>query len=582
MLPRKRDGRVGNDAMDKITKTLLDDFSDAEAFEGMSESDAFARFANFSVVSREYSDTFTVEDVTSDGENDTGLDGVAIIVNGSLVTEKEDIKELVDTNGYLDATFVFVQSKTSANFNGAEMSSFAFGVQDFFADKPKLPRNEAIKRMAEVQSTIYSTVAAMTRRRPDLRLYYVTTGKWQDDMALRGRVETATSDLKETGLFNEVRFNPVDAEQLQNFYRATKSKASAEFKFAKRLTLPEMGNVKEAYLGILPAKEFIQLIQDASGNIRKSLFYDNVRDFQDYNEVNKDIRATLQSADKERFVLLNNGVTILAKTMRTVGDNFHVEDFQVVNGCQTSHVLFDNRASITDAIFVPLKVIVTADEGVTSAIITATNRQTAVKEDQLYALSGFQKQLETYYNTFKDSQQLFYERRSRQYASVPEIKIKKVRIVPIQLQMRAFAAMFLDDAHRGHYPASLRQFVGSKIFHKNHRLEPYYTSAFAHYKLESLFRNGSLDSRYKPARYHLLMVARHQVGEGHMPALQANVMQKYCEGLLTHLWDDAAALAMFQDAIQLIDAVVDTRALNRDLAKTQPFTEEILVRLRAA
>jgi hypothetical protein len=194
--------------MDKITKTLLDDFSDAEGFAGLPDSDAFVRFANFSVVSREYSDTFTVEDVTTDGADDTGLDGVAIIVNGSLVTEKEDIQELVETNGYLDASFIFVQSKTSANFNGAEMSSFVFGVQDFFADKAKLPRNEDIKRMAEVQATIYGRVAAMTRRRPDIRLYYVTTGKWHDDKALRGRIETATTDLKETGLFNEVTFYP--------------------------------------------------------------------------------------------------------------------------------------------------------------------------------------------------------------------------------------------------------------------------------------------------------------------------------------------------------------------------------------
>jgi len=71
-----------------------------------------------------------------------------------LVTEPEGRPRTRGDNGYLDGTFVFVQSKTSSNFNGAEMSSFAFGVQDFFAEKPKLPRNENIKRMAEVQSAV--------------------------------------------------------------------------------------------------------------------------------------------------------------------------------------------------------------------------------------------------------------------------------------------------------------------------------------------------------------------------------------------------------------------------------------------
>jgi hypothetical protein len=164
--------------MDRITKNLLDDSVGAEGLEGNTDSAAFVRFANFSVLSREYSETFSVEDITTDGGDDTGLDGVAIIVNGSLVTEPEDVQELIDTNGYLDATFIFVQSKTSGNFNGAEMSSFAFGVADFFSDSPKMPRNDGIKQLAKVQAAIYDRVAAMSRRRPEIRAYYVTTGKW--------------------------------------------------------------------------------------------------------------------------------------------------------------------------------------------------------------------------------------------------------------------------------------------------------------------------------------------------------------------------------------------------------------------
>ncbi len=49
--------------------------------------------------------------------------------------------------------------------------------------------------------------------------------------------------------------------------------------------------------------------------------------------------------------------------------------------------------------------------------------------------------------------------------------------------------MFLDDPHRAarYYYSDLRIQVGSKIFNDSHKLEPYYVSAYAYYKLEFLF-----------------------------------------------------------------------------------------------
>lgn len=67
-----------------------------------------------------------------------------------------------------------------------------------------------------------------------------------------------------------------------------------------------------------------------------------MRDWQDYNPVNSEMKQTLASDTlRARFALMNNGVTIIAKTLRTTGNRFYIEDYQIVNGCQTSHVLFD-------------------------------------------------------------------------------------------------------------------------------------------------------------------------------------------------------------------------------------------------
>jgi len=47
--------------MDRITKTLLEDFVEEQRLDSLTESESFERFCNFCVVSKEYPDTFDVE-----------------------------------------------------------------------------------------------------------------------------------------------------------------------------------------------------------------------------------------------------------------------------------------------------------------------------------------------------------------------------------------------------------------------------------------------------------------------------------------------------------------------------------------
>jgi hypothetical protein len=54
--------------------------------------------------------------------------------------------------------------------------------------------------------------------------------------------------------------------------------------------------------------------------------------------------------------------------------------------------------------------------------------------------------------------------------------------------------MFLDEPHRaGRYFSTLLKEIGERIFAEDHRLEMYYVSAYAQYKLEYFFRSRALD-----------------------------------------------------------------------------------------
>ncbi len=190
----------------------------------------------------------------------------------------------------------------------------------------------------------------------------------------------------------------------------------------------------------MPAPEYLKMITDDSGQIRRSLFDDNVRDFQGQNIVNRNIADTLRSSHSERFAVLNNGVTIVARELRITGDKLFMKDYQVVNGGQTSHVLFNESDELTEAIHVPVKVISTDDEDLTTAVIQATNNQTAIKSEELNARADFERKLERFFETHGGSRSLFYERRSRQYTG--DQTIEKTRVITRQQLVRAFASMF--------------------------------------------------------------------------------------------------------------------------------------------
>ena len=178
------------------------------------------------------------------------------------------------------------------------------------------------------------------RNKPKCLLYYVTMGRWTEDQNVLSRIEGVRSDLISENLFSDVIFTPVDADYLQRLFKATIDKIQAEIDFPERITLPEMDGISEAYLGILPAKSFLSLVSDDEGVI-KSILYDNVRDFQGENDVNREIAETLSSPDSDKFVILNNGITIICKELRNIVRNrFLLGDYQIVNGCQTSHVLY--------------------------------------------------------------------------------------------------------------------------------------------------------------------------------------------------------------------------------------------------
>jgi hypothetical protein len=268
---------------------------------------------------------------------------------------------------------------------------------------------------------------------------------------------------------------------------------------------------------------------------------------------------------------MNNGVTIIAKSLFGTGNKFTMGDFQVVNGCQTSHVLHDNKDLLTDEVRIPVRIISIKDEAVTESVITATNRQTEVKPDQFFALKDFAKKLEEFFKQFDAEQRLYYERRTHQYDSE---EILKSRIVGHQTLVRAVGAMFLNEPHRTtrNYKA-LAEKVGKEIFKDGDRMEPYYVAAYAAYRLARLFSAKKIPSKYIAGRYHILLAARLVMDGKPQAAMNSNEMGRRCEQMIQKLWSEADTI--LAKAIAVVDKVAAGN-WDRDHIRTQPMTDRIL------
>jgi hypothetical protein len=560
--------------MDRITKSLLDEFVVQEGLINLSEETAFEHFTGYLVTSKHYTESFSSEDIHVGAGGDCGIDSISIIVNGCLITDPDEIEDLANLNGYIDATFIFNQAERTSGFDTAKIGQISFGISDFLSTTPALPQNDAVKLKYKIVNEVFTRSGKFKKGNPQCYMYYTTTGKWTGDTNLSVRRNAAISDLQNLSLFRKVDFEFVDAEKIQTLFRETKNAISTEINFSERTVLPDLPNIEQAYLGLLSSIEYLKLIQNTNEEVITSIFYDNVRHWQEWNPVNKEIKITLEDPKQNiYFPLLNNGVTIIAKRIIPTGNKFVIEDYQIVNGCQTSYVIHESRQYLNSDILVPVRLIATDNADIKNAIIKATNRQTEVTEEQLFALSDFPKKLENYFPTFDGVKKLFYERRSRQFNS--EEGVEKVRVINMTTLVRAYASLFLGFPHRTtrNYKALLKS-VGNEIFHKDHRLEMYYVSAYAHYKLEYLFRSGVIASALKPARYHILYLFRLLTNNAPLPKPNSHEMARYCDTLTAVLWDDNLVRQKFVDAADIVIKVSGNN-LHRDNIRTEPFTDLI-------
>lgn len=469
---------------DPVLASYLKEFSTSFDLEEVDGSTVFEYFAAYCVFFRDFSEYTQLEDVIVAGGKNSAIDAIGIFLNDIPVETTAQVDD-ISSKSRIDSNFAFLQAKTSRNLNAAEIGSFFQGVREFFSER-YMPVNEDINRKRSISDHVFSQSVKM-RSKPALHLYYCYAGNFKSDHIIVARVAAGKSDLNALNLFSTVEFSFLDSDALQGRYQEVNLRVEKEIEIIEYASLPAISGIRQSYLGVLSCNQLVQLLSNADGKLQKSLFNENVRDFLGRNPVNSEIARTISSkSDQSRLAALNNGITIVARDIRIVGKKFTLSDFQIVNGCQTSHVLFENRNSLMPDTSIPVKIIEVTDRDLVNEIVRATNSQTEVKDEAFEVLGDFHKKIERFFASIEatSDRKLVYERRKRQYA---DTAFTTRNIVTLTFLTNSFVSYFLENPVDAldYYGVLLRRYSG-RIFAEDHSIWPYYASAKILREIENL------------------------------------------------------------------------------------------------
>ncbi len=496
-----------------IIQSYLEDFKKNFGFTNLEKDKLFEKFVNYNLINDLVPLGISPEDL-SDNETGTyqGIDSVFFIVNGRILNSKDELIEIVNKFSENILKIIFIQSKMSSKFELNEIRNFGDTVTDFLNSNPKYSLTNEAKQLHEIFLEIVKYHPKF--KEISINLYFVTTGLLEDNEDRSMLCKQIIKNIEEISISkpsNKVFLELIDKSNLLNLYNKTKYSEEVEIEFKDKTSLDVYHpNIKEAYTGWLPWNEYKKILINEKDEIR-NLFYDNVRDFLgiDENEVNKEIKRTIEN-NPEMFHLLNNGVTIISDKNQRMQEKFRISNFQIVNGCQTSNVLFEIYKEKGDFknLKIPVRLIITEDEDIKNSIIIATNSQNKIPEEQLSALTSFQKELEKYYEAFskKAPFKIYYERRANQYNNT---EILKKEIIDLREQLKLFSSIFLEIPHiaTSTYSKVYRE-NKKKIFLPNHRYEPYFFGGVLAYFFRHFLNTSKIDRKYNKARYHLFLMIR--------------------------------------------------------------------------
>lgn len=483
--------------MSKNAQILLENLIEQE-FQNNDNYSSISEYFEFFSASQILKNQGLSDDEVDNGIVGKGLDGgcdsIYLFLNNLLITP--DVVEHISAPKDSILEMIIIQSKKTTSFGEDAVMKWKT-ISGNLLDLSKTITGFTARYNADVLeafTTFRDTYTRLITSRVKLkfRFYYATLAS-----ELHPNVIQQAEELKNTirrlfpNAIVDVTF--VDSDTLFDMYNAM-IENRVNLRFADIPISPNQKN----YVALVDLKSYFNFIVDDEGNVRKSFFDSNVRDYQGKNNVNSSISETLHRTDNNDFWWLNNGVTVLASEATLVNNReLQIVNPEIVNGLQTSMEIYnyfsENREALeSEKRSVLLRIIVPDNEESRDQIIFATNNQTNIPKATLRVTDPIHLQIEMYFK----SRGLFYDRRKNYYKNQGR---KPAEIVGVSFLAQCLITIFLKkpDYARARPSTLLNdEKTYNELYEKNNDLEVFYRVAVLGKKIQKNVRSVS---DYSPA-----------------------------------------------------------------------------------
>jgi hypothetical protein len=449
------------------------------------------------------------------GPYDGGIDAIHLFVNGDRLddTNVERYKRMKES---VKIDLHLIQAKDKDRMEVVVVNTFSALADDLFKSNVELHSlasqyNSGVLQAFEWFWDIYNALRITAAPEINIIFSYATKagGPTKNMRKKAKQLETKLGRLIHGC---NCRFEFLGATELLDLSRAKPPQHFELIAAGQPLSADAAGG---SYVALVRLDSYFDFITSDNGDLHWRLFEANVRDWQGDNKVNRQIQESLRQQDSNDFWWLNNGVTILVKSLVPSGHSLRLENPEIVNGLQTTRAIWqhfreqptgtsDNRRLLT-------RIIVIGDGSENrETIIRATNSQTAVPTYALRSLDRVHRNIEEYFLA-KTEHQLFYDRRKNFYKN--QGKPAK-NIIDLRTLAQAVIAIGLgrpDDA-RGR-PSD---YLGASDDEKYRAVfdddthPAFYLFCARFYKLiEALLKHDKISKKFDPAqrrsvRFHIL------------------------------------------------------------------------------
>lgn len=241
--------------MDRIIESLCTKFRAEQTLGALRVDELFESFCAYAILSSLYEDDFDSEEFRLGQRGDLGIDAASLIINGDLLLDSADVQQAVSASRNLDVTFVVIQARSTSSFDAKTITDVGDNLVQLFTSQavsyPMSPDVEDLRRSIDV---VYTDIGKL-KKLPTLRVFYATTGRVTADVHLEEKRKAAEARLLDSNYFETVQWQLLGARELRDLYQRASTAVSAEFSMPKKIALPRIPGVQQAFLGVLPASE---------------------------------------------------------------------------------------------------------------------------------------------------------------------------------------------------------------------------------------------------------------------------------------------------------------------------------------